>query len=83
MVVWCLFVCVSPYLTAFALDTLQLAPLLDGLGQVYLAQWNLHLANLVVFGEPVKVEDREHKGLVHCVSIRHVLDRNGAKFLVF
>lgn len=54
-------VCVScSHLPPFAFDALQLAPLLDGLSQVHLTQRYLHLADLVVFGEPIEVEDCEN-----------------------
>lgn len=48
------------HLAAVALHADQLAPLLNGLGQVDGAQRQLHLTDLVVFGEPVEVIDGEH-----------------------
>lgn len=57
------------YLTAFALDRLQLSPLLDGLRQIDLAQWYFHLADLVVLGEAIEVENREDQRLVHGIGI--------------
>ena len=48
------------YLATLTLDALQFSPLLDRLSKIDLAQRNLHLTDLVVFGEPVEVEDREN-----------------------
>lgn len=71
----CVRVSVCGYLSALALDALQLAPLLDGLREVHLTQRHLHLADLVVLGEAVEVEDGEHQRLVHRVRVRHALQR--------
>lgn len=63
------------HLSALAFDALQLAPLLDRLGQIDLAQRHLHLADLVVLRETVEIEDRKHERLVHRLGVRHVLQR--------
>lgn len=57
------------YLTAFALDALQFSPLLDGLGQIDLAEGHFDLADLAVLRESIKVEDGKHQRFVHCVGI--------------
>lgn len=62
-----------PHLAAIALNGDQVAPLLDRLGQVNLTQWDLHLTDLVVFGEPIEVVDAEHQRLGHDVGVGDLL----------
>lgn len=63
----------STDLSSFPFDRLQFPPFLDRLGQIDLTQRHLHLADLVVLGEPVEVEYGEHQGLVHRVRVRYPL----------
>lgn len=51
---------VTSYLTTFALNALQLAPFLDGLGQINLTQRNLYFTDLIVLGEAIEVKYCEH-----------------------
>lgn len=62
------------YLTTLTLDTLQFSPFFDRLGQIDLAQWNLDFTDLIVFGEPVEVEDRENESFIHRIRIRYALE---------
>lgn len=61
------------HLSTIPLNGYQIAPLLDRLGQVHLAQRDLYLADLVMFGEPIEVVNAEHKGLAHDVGIGDLL----------
>ena len=62
-----------PNLFGVALDAGQVAPLVDDVGQVDVNERQLDLSDLVVFGEPVKVEHGKHQRLVHSVRVRQVL----------
>lgn len=61
------------HLSTVALHGHQVAPLLDRLGQVHLAQRDLYLADLVMLGEPIEVVNPEHEGLAHDVGIGDLL----------
>lgn len=61
------------HLSTIAFNGHQIAPFLNCLSQVHLAQGDLHLADLVMLGEPIEVVNAEHKGLAHDVGIGDLL----------
>lgn len=60
---------ISTYLSTFTLNADQITPFLNGLCQVDGTQRHLHLADLVVFREAVKVKYGEYERLIHGISI--------------
>lgn len=74
--------CLGSHLSTVALYGHQVAPLLDGLGQVHLAQRDLHLTDLVVLGESIEVVNPEDKGLAHNVGVGDLLGEAGEQRLV-
>lgn len=67
---WCfkLLHCQRSYL--LLLTTLQVSPRLHGLAQVDAVHGNLNLANHVVFGETVKVENLQHQSFPPQLCVR-------------
>lgn len=61
------------HLSSITLHALQLPPFFNGLSKINLAQRNLNLSDLVVFGESVEVVDPEHEGLGHDIRVRNLL----------
>ncbi len=51
------------YLFVLIVGARDVAPLLDDASQVHRVEWNLHLSDLIVFGEAVEVVDGEHQCL--------------------
>ena len=60
------------YLFVLIVGARDVAPLLDDASQVHRVEWNLHLSDLIVFGEAVEVVDGEHQCLWAHFSKRHL-----------
>lgn len=60
-------------LSSFTLDRLQFSPFFNGLRQIDLTQRHLHLADLIVLGKSVEIEDGKHQRFIHCVCVRNPL----------
>ncbi len=62
----------SAYLFVLIVGTRHVSPLFDDAAQVHRVEWHLHLADLVVFREAVKVVDRERQRLRANLCERHL-----------